>query len=288
MMQRLMSYLQVAESLCTTHRRAMKRSDCAVSYDRSNRRLVYRGADADERHWDDQWAARLTPEAVFRGDRFVVAQTRKCLPVGSRILDAGCGLSQTVWGLSQAGYDAYGVDYAADTVRAVKQIAPELRVEEADVRALPFADAYFDGVWSLGVIEHFPDGFSAIIREMWRVLRPGGYAFVTVPSLSPLRRAKAACRIYPEFDGDMTEFYQFVLSPADIVRRFEADGWAYLGGCPRGGFKGLKDEAGPILPLLQRAYDGKSSGARYVRAVVNRVMAPVSFHTRFYRFRRPL
>lgn len=88
------------------------------------------------------------------------------------------------------------------------------------------------------MIEHFPEGFTDIIDEMWRVLRPGGYAFVTVPSMSPMRRMKVKLNLYSVFDGDMTNFYQFILSPKDIIRCFEKNGWLYEGGRARGGFKG--------------------------------------------------
>jgi len=137
------------------------------------------------------------------------------------------------------------------------------------------------------VIEHFPEGFRAVIDEMWRALKPGGLAFVTVPSMSPLRSLKAAAGAYPKFTGNMTDFYQFVLKPSFIISKFEEAGWVYDGGKARGGFKGLKDESGPLLPLLQRLYDHPSQIARYGRAVMNRALAPVTFHTRLYRFEKP-
>lgn len=124
----------------------MNRSDCFVSYDRANNRLVCKGSDADENHWDAQWASKLTPDAVCRAEPFVCAQTKKTLPMKSKILDAGCGLSHTVWGLHHAGFEAYGVDYAKETVRTVNRLAPELNVTEANVRNLPFSDGFFDGV----------------------------------------------------------------------------------------------------------------------------------------------
>lgn len=169
----------------------MKRVDCRVYYDKTARRLIYFGSNADEDHWEAQWAEQISASAVRRVDPFVVKQTRAVLKPGARVLDAGCGLSQTVWGLKEAGFDAYGVDYAEKTIEAVQRLAPELNVRAADVRQLPFADGYFDSIWSLGVVEHFYEGFDDIVDEMWRPLRPGGFAFVTVPTMSPLRRFKA-------------------------------------------------------------------------------------------------
>jgi SAM-dependent methyltransferase len=51
----------------------------------------------------------------------------------------------------------------------------------ADVRAIPFADSSFDGVYSMGTIEHFAETDLAV-REIARVLRPGGRAVVGVPN----------------------------------------------------------------------------------------------------------
>lgn len=265
----------------------MKRDQCSVMYDRANNRLVYRGRDADEQSWDDRWSGSIEAASIKRGDPFVVGKTRQKLPVGARVLDAGCGLAQTVWGLQKAGFKAYGVDYAPETVSAVRDLVPELDIRLADVRDMPFNDSFFDGVWSLGVIEHFAEGYAPILLEMWRVLKPGGLAFVTVPSLSPLRRAKAALDLYPKFDGEYHDFYQFVLSPPEIIRSFEDQGWRYLGGQARGGFKGFIDELGPHGRTLRSFNDRADRVSRLFRAAANRVLAPASFHTRFYLFQKP-
>lgn len=264
----------------------MNREFAKVYFDKTHNRLVYIGRPADEEFWDKQWAESIEESAIKRADPFVVQWTAKLLAKGSRVLDAGCGIANTVWGLEEAGFNAHGVDYAPRTVEVINRLAPELNVRHADVRQLPFPDGHFDGIWSLGVVEHFIDGYHDILDEMARVLKPDGLAFVTIPSISPLRRLKVTLGAYPEFDGDFTNFYQFVMSP-DIVRATFADaGWKYVTGTSRGGFKGLKDEAGPLRPLLQSIYDRKSKAARLTRAGLNRLLAPASFHTRLYVFSR--
>src|SRR2546422_10792066 len=54
--------------------------------------------------------------------------------------------------------------------------------EVQDGRALTYADGSFDAAYSVSVLEHIPDsGDSAAIRELIRVVRPGGVVVVTVP-----------------------------------------------------------------------------------------------------------
>jgi SAM-dependent methyltransferase len=83
------------------------------------------------------------------------------------------------------GARPFGVDISEPTVRQAKGAfagGPEpLRAAAADVRALPFRDASFDAIYSMGTIEHFDETEHAI-EEMARVLKPGGRAIVGVPN----------------------------------------------------------------------------------------------------------
>jgi SAM-dependent methyltransferase len=85
---------------------------------------------------------------------------------------------------AQRGAHAFGIDISEPTVRQSKgaftREAP-LRATAADVRALPFGDASFDAIYSMGTIEHFDETEQAV-REMARVLKPGGCAIIGVPN----------------------------------------------------------------------------------------------------------
>ena len=91
------------------------------------------------------------------------------------------------WASSQ-GACAYGIDISAPTViqaRAAFRPAADARASlqgaVGDVRDLPFRDASFDAIYSMGTIEHF-DETERAVREMARVLKPGGRAIVGVPN----------------------------------------------------------------------------------------------------------
>jgi SAM-dependent methyltransferase len=105
-----------------------------------------------------------------------VATYRLCadlLPLG-RILDAGCGIGHSFREL--APRETVGVD-----VDAASLAGQPRETHVADMRALPFAPASFDGVLSVQSIEHVPDPERAV-AEFARVLRPGGTAVIVTPN----------------------------------------------------------------------------------------------------------
>jgi SAM-dependent methyltransferase len=127
---------------------------------------------ADERHW---W---------YRGRRRVLHAVLDglALPPGARILDAGCGSGRTLDDLARLG-DAYGVDLSPAAASAAHDRGHKTYV--AAVEELPFADATFDLVTCLDVIEHTPDD-EITLAELLRVTRPGGRLLVTVPAYPAL------------------------------------------------------------------------------------------------------
>lgn len=87
-----------------------------------------------------------------------------------------------VWA-AQQGAHAFGVDISRPVVVQARSAfgREPLHAAVADIRALPFVDASFDAVYSMGTIEHFRDSERAL-GEIVRVLRPGGCAIVGVPN----------------------------------------------------------------------------------------------------------
>lgn len=86
---------------------------------------------------------------------------------------------------SQQGARVYGIDISEPTVIQARATF-ERKVSRfhgavADIRELPFRDASFDAIYSMGTIEHF-DETERAVAEMARVLKPGGRAIVGVPN----------------------------------------------------------------------------------------------------------
>lgn len=255
-------------------------------FDSANDRLVYVNTAATSNYWDEHWESDDFEKLVkVSNNPFIVNNTKKYLEKGSKILEGGCGRGDKVYALKANGFDAFGIDYAEETVQKINKAAPELDVTLDDVRQLKFDDNSFDGYWSLGVIEHFYDGYDSIALEMKRVIRPNGFLFMTVPSMSPLRKLKSFFSLYPvykESKETKNGFYQFALSPKSVIDHFTNLGFELIEHKPYDGFKGLKDEAGPLKPLLQWCYDSNNIFCKVIRKAINLTMTNFSNHMSFY------
>ena len=258
-------------------------------YDSMNKRMLYIGKAANPQYWDQHWTGEGLKEQVTRGSGFVIRITKKYVPRGARILEGGCGIGDKVYSLYKEGYDVFGVDYAEETVMRVKQLFPELKIQVADVRELPFENDFFDAYWSLGVIEHFYEGYDLIAKEMHRVLRRGGKLLLTCPVISPLRIYKAKRMLYQEFiesENMIRNFYQFALNSDKVIKDFESIGFKLLEIKPSDGIKGLKDEVMVVKPLLQKVYEGNSLLLKVIRKILDIVLVNWCHHMKLFVFEK--
>lgn len=104
---------------------------------------------------------------------------------GGNAVDVGCGSGFSSVLLSRKASSVVAVDVGAHMVRIAGHLA---KLNEAPVagviadasKPLPFPDAYFDGLISIEMIEHIVD-WRASVREMVRVVRPGGRLVISTP-----------------------------------------------------------------------------------------------------------
>jgi ubiquinone/menaquinone biosynthesis C-methylase UbiE len=114
-----------------------------------------------------------------RGRRFATELARFLDPA-LPVLDVGVGTGVVAFGLTELGYDVVGVDLSLPMLQAAeRRVGP--RILQCDARSLPFADGSFDQAYSVWVL-HVVGDVSAVLREVGRILRPGG-RYVVVPAI---------------------------------------------------------------------------------------------------------
>jgi tellurite methyltransferase len=107
------------------------------------------------------------------------------------ILDAGCGAGRNLIFFLKSGCRVFGVDQNPEAIDYVRELAKTLtptfsteNFQVSKVEEMPFPDEHFDAVISSAVL-HFADDephFSAMLEEMWRVLKSGGLFFARLAS----------------------------------------------------------------------------------------------------------
>lgn len=102
----------------------------------------------------------------------------------TQILDIGCGTGAMLDELKPFG-PVVGADFSPEALQFCVTRGAPAALARADVRRLPFADGAFDVVTAMDIIEHIDDD-KAASSEIFRVLKPGGRLFVTVPAFPSL------------------------------------------------------------------------------------------------------
>jgi SAM-dependent methyltransferase len=112
---------------------------------------------------------------------------------GDRIVDLGCAAGALTDFFSGFGATVTGVDASPQAIAKARSLFPQLQFVEADVRRLPFAEGSFDKAVAGDLAEHLDEEtFRAMLRELRRVLVPGGTLSIYTPNpRHPIERLKA-------------------------------------------------------------------------------------------------
>lgn len=114
--------------------------------------------------------------------------TKKQMRRNARLLDLGCGTGELAKSFIKAGYAYYGVDIEPERIEYARKTYPRGTFHVMDASDLAYPDGYFDQILVTGVLHHLSDEeVRSIVREMNRVLRPGGRALVMEDIALPLR-----------------------------------------------------------------------------------------------------
>ncbi|MBS3735414.1 MAG: class I SAM-dependent methyltransferase [Phycisphaerae bacterium] len=133
-------------------------------------------------------------------DRIQKQDVQRLLPRAEgdkRLLDVGCGTGHWSAFFTEMGYTVVGIDIAAAMIAVAASNVPDASFQIADAYALPFADASFDVVATMAVLEFLPDA-AAAVREMARCAKPRGRLVIgTLNRLAPLNQHRLTRRKEP-------------------------------------------------------------------------------------------
>ncbi len=142
---------------------------------------------------------------------------------GDWLLDAGCGGGRHCLGAVERGAHVVGLDLDLEGLRLARAGIQERNestgqkarggVLRGDVFGVPFPDSTFDRVVCAEVMEHVHD-YPAVLRELVRVLRPGGTMAVTIPTATTEHLYLRLCDQYFESPGGHIRIFR----PRDLAR----------------------------------------------------------------------
>src|SRR6476660_9561070 len=104
---------------------------------------------------------------------------------------------------------------------------PENEFRVGDIRETGLPDASIDAYFSWGTFEHFEEGFGRVVSEAYRVLKPGGLLFVSMPTVN-LRHAigdtmTRARKVSPQ--TGRTRFYHWRMTRRELAGTLSQHGF---------------------------------------------------------------
>lgn len=112
---------------------------------------------------------------------------------GERVLDLGCGNGRFYEAFKGRGISYIGGDISEKLIAIARNKYPGIDFQVINALWLPFSDSSFDKVYSIAVFHHLPSKKyrEQFLKEVKRVLKPGGLLFLTVWNLENNKKARA-------------------------------------------------------------------------------------------------
>ena len=108
---------------------------------------------------------------------------------GDEVLDAGCGSGRLYGFFKEAGITYTGLDNSAELINIAKKTYSKAQFTVGDILTLPFSDNKFNVIFCIATLHHIPGKKlrDRVVKEFFRVLKPGGYLIMTNWNLLNLR-----------------------------------------------------------------------------------------------------
>jgi len=190
-------------------------------------------------------------------DRLIRRLFSRIAPPAARVMDLGCGTGRFLAGLQPGAAGCAGVEAFEDSVRAAVARRTGADLVRGDVCAVPLADASFDVVVSMDVLEHVDPAL--FLAEARRLARPGGRLLLSVPA-DPL--------LWSEADRVAGHRCRYTLPL--IAGELESQGWRLRG------YTHYQFLLYPLMVLSRVLFKGKNRVEKHPPAWVNRILGWVN------------
>ena len=189
-------------------------------------------AEFVEKHWSQIWDSIGIQvqnfEGIQRKEEYQIMKPFLAnLPHDAAVLDGGCGLGEWTLYLSNQGLSMTALDLSKSTIKILQNRYPKINFRVGDIRDTGFPGGSFDAYFSWGVFEHFEAGPQDSIKEALRLLKPGGFLFISVP-LDNLRQSILGAFAKPIIGLTPERFYQYRFTRAELARELYANGFEVI------------------------------------------------------------
>lgn len=180
------------------------------------------------------WPIRLFKRSVLKQRKYKELTALIGPSAGKRCLDIGSDNGVISYMLRERGGSWKSADLDPLAVESIRDLVGS-EVYQIDGGRTPFRDDEFDGVVIVDFLEHIPDD-KGFVRELARILKPGGFVIVNVPHIKPslLRRFRLAIGQTDEKHGHLRPGYtieslrtllgeQFIIERHHTYSRFFAE-----------------------------------------------------------------
>jgi ubiquinone/menaquinone biosynthesis C-methylase UbiE len=151
-----------------------------------------------------------------------LVEIRRSSP-GGRLLDIGCGTGFLLRLAADVFDDMVGLDITPEMLARAAAAAPSAELVLGSAEEIPFPDASFDAVSAYSFLDHLAD-VPAVFRQMRRVLRPGGRAYIDlVPNRMYWRALSAVPASDPLSDIVAREHRMVTANAQDVAARYGVD-----------------------------------------------------------------
>jgi len=149
----------------------------------------------DEKMWEyyqKEYADKLA--LSYPRQKMIFEKMSKFIKSGGKVLEIGFGEGSLLCILSER-FETYGADISEENIRRVKNKTLKIKFKLINIDGkIPYQNEYFDGFIATEVLEHMSDKELLVCAdEIYRILKSGGYAIITVPAEEDLKMSECFC-----------------------------------------------------------------------------------------------